>query len=106
MRSAVASRGDWWNEADPPADEAARDRFRRAVATLERRGYFVPDGNLRAEALAGDSVEIVARVRPARNRHGGLLVRASARFVEAARLAQMPNGRGFETRRLTDWAGL
>ena len=61
------------------------------AATLEDRGYFVD--SLRAEAPAGDSVEIVSRVRGARGRRGGLLVRASARFVEAARLAQLPRGR-------------
>lgn len=105
-RTCLRLSGDWWDESDPKADEKARDRYRRAVGTLERRGYFVPDGKLHAEAPAGDSVEIVGRVRPARGRAGGLLVRASARFVQAARLAQMPDGKGFETRLLTDWAGL
>ena len=105
-RTCMQLAGDWWNATDPAADKAALVRFNRAVATLKQRGYFVPDGNPRTEAPAGDSVEIVGRVRPASGRAGGLLVRASARFVEAARLAQMPGGRGFETRRLTDWAGL
>ena len=105
-RTCMQLAGDWWNATDPAADKAALVRFNRAVTTLKQRGYFVPDGNLRTEAPAGDSVEIVDRVRPASGRAGGLLVRASARFVEAARLAQMPGGRGFETRRLTDWAGL
>ena len=105
-RTCLRLAGDWWNEADPAADKAALVRFNRADATLKQRGYYVPDGNLRAEAPAGDSVEIVGRSRGGRGRPGGLLVRASARFVEAARLAQMPRGRGFETRLLTDWAGL
>ena len=34
------------------------------------------------------------------------MVRASARFVEAARLAQLPQGAGFERMMLTDYAGL
>ncbi len=103
-RTCLRLSGDWWDEADPATDAAARKRFERAVAVLRGRGYFV--GNLRAEAPAGDSVEIVGRIKAARGRAGGLMVRASARFVEAARLAQLPNGRGFETRLLVDWAGL
>ena len=103
-RTCLRLSGDWWDEADPAADAAARKRFERAVAVLRRRGYFV--ASLRAEAPAGDSVEIVDRIKATRGRAGGLMVRASARFVEAARLAQLPNGRGFETRPLVDWAGL
>ena len=103
-RTCLRLSGDWWDEADPAADKAARNRFERAVETLRARGYFV--GSLRAEAPAGDSAEIVGRIKAARGRPGGLMVRASARFVEAARLAQLPNGRGFETRPLVDWAGL
>ena len=103
-RTCLRLSGDWWDEADPAADAAARKRFDRAVAMLRKRGYFV--ASLRAEAPAGDSVEIVGRIKARRGRAGGLMVRAAARFVEAARLAQLPNGRGFETRLLVDWAGL
>ena len=103
-RTCLRLSGDWWDEADPAADAAARKRFDRAVAVLRKRGYFV--ASLRAEAPAGDSVEIVGRIKARRGRAGGLMVRAAARFVEAARLAQLPNGRGFETRLLVDWAGL
>ena len=103
-RTCLRLSGDWWDEADPAADKAARNRFERAVETLRGRGYFV--ASFRAEAPAGDSVEIVGRIAATRGRPGGLMVRASARFVEAARLAQLPNGRGFETRPLVDWAGL
>ncbi|MDE0227297.1 MAG: hypothetical protein OXJ62_00400 [Spirochaetaceae bacterium] len=104
-RTVLMLAGDWWDRANPQADRAAWDRYSRAVQTLRRRGYFVPD-TPRAEAPAGDSVEIVDRVRAARWRPAGLLVRASARFVQAARLAQQPQGRGFETRKLVDWVGL
>ena len=93
-RDALRLAGNWWDEADPAADNAARSRYERTVATLERRGYFVGE-NLRREAPAGDSVEVVWRVRGARNRPAGLMVRASARFVDAARLAQQPRGAGF-----------
>ena len=104
-RTVLLLAGDWWDKDDSAQDEAANDRYRRAVATLRKRGYFVP-GTPRAEAPAGDSVEIVDTIRGHRGQGAGLLVRASARFVQAARLAQQPQGRGFETRLLTDWAGL
>ena len=103
-RDVLRYAGDWWDETDAAADKAALLRSNRVAATLEDRGYFVD--SLRAEAPAGDSVEIGSRVRGARGRRGGLLVRASARFVEAARLAQLPRGAGFERMLLTDWAGL
>ena len=103
-RDVLRLAGDWWDETDP-AQDAARKRLDRVLATLERRGYFVGE-NLRREAPAGDSVEIVGRVRGSRNHHAGLTVRASARFVEAARLAQLAQGSGFERMLLTDYAGL
>ena len=53
--------GDWWDETDPAQDKAALVRYRRAMATLERRGYFV-GASPGAAAPAGDSVEIVNRV--------------------------------------------
>ena len=104
-RDVLRLAGDWWDPTDPAKDDAARKRFDRAVATLERRGYFVGE-DLRRAAPAGDSVEIVCRVRGSRNHPPGLTVRASARFVEAARLAQLPRGTGFERMLLTDYAGL
>ena len=107
-REAMYGAGDWWDVTDPKADKAALNRYARAVAVLEKRGYFVGE-NLRREAPAGDSVEIVCRQRAARGAHGhpaGLLVRASARFVEAARLAQLPGGAGFEPMLLTEYTGL
>ena len=105
-REVLRFAGDWWDETDPSADKAALLRFNRALDTLRRRGYFAPYPGARGEAPAGDSVEIIERVRGARNRPGGLWVRASARFVEAARLAQLANGAGFERMLLTDYAGL
>ena len=105
-REAMFGAGNWWDVTDSKADKAALVRFNRADETLEKRGYFVGD-DLRCEAPAGDSVEIVDRIRGGgRGRPGGLLVRASARFVEAARLAQLPRGRGFEPMLLTDYTGI
>ena len=51
-RTCLRLSGNWWDEADPAADNAARVRFNRAVETLRKRGYFV--ASLRAEAPAGD----------------------------------------------------
>ena len=94
--------GNWWDPNDPTADDAARKRFDRAVETL--KGYFVSPAPGH-EAAAGDTVEIVARVRGSRAHRAGLQVRASARFVEAARLAHQKDGQGFGPVALTDYTG-
>ena len=109
-RVTLRGAGYWWDETDDSADNAALSRFNRLVDRLGagtgEQSFFVPGGEVRKTAPAGDSVEIVERVRGHRGRPAGLLVRASARFVEAARLAQIQDGEGFEYRMLTDWAGL
>ena len=100
-RGAMALMGDCWDWKDQKADRAARNRWWRMVGSLLKTGYKI--ATFRGEAKAGDSVEIVEVVRGSRARTAGLRVRASARFVEAARLAGLSDGRGFETVRLTDW---
>ena len=100
-RDAMALMGESWDRTDPKADHAARNRWQRMVGSLLKTGYKI--ATFRGEAEAGDSVEIVEVVRGSRARPAGLRVRASARFVEAARLAGLSDGRGFETVRLTDW---
>ena len=87
-------------------------RRSRAQAIRPRRQHpgparLLPAGQIPSrEAEAGDSIEIIERIRASRARAAGLTVRASARFVEAARLAQLRRGNGFEYRPLTEWAGL
>ena len=93
--------GDCWDWKDQKADHAARNRWRRMVEALLKANYRIK--TFRGQAKAGDSVEIVEVVRGSRARTAGLRVRASARFVEAARLSSLRDGRGFETVRLTDW---
>ena len=61
------------------ADLSARRTYQRRMADFETRGYKAKG---RAAAPAGDTWEITKRVK------GGLLVRASARYVEAVRLSQ------------------
>ena len=100
-RDAMALMGESWDRADPKADHAARNRWRRMVDSLLKAGYKI--ATFRGEAEAGDSVEIVEVRRGSRARSAGLRVRASARFVEAARLSGLKDGKGFETVRLTDW---
>ena len=80
-RDAMNLMGDVWDRADGAADYAARFRWRRMVQSLLKAGYLIH--NLRGEASAGDSVEIVDVVKGGRSRPAGLRVRASARFVEA-----------------------
>ena len=71
-----------------PDDETSstiRMRYKRRVDSLATAGYRVESGH--AEAPAGDTWEIV-RVVGRGTRGAGLIVRASARFVEAYRRAQ------------------
>ena len=97
--------GDYVNEHDPQSVNAARQRFDRMVSRLDQVGYFVPHHG-HASAEAGDAVEIVQRVRGGRHRPAGLKVRASARFVEAARQANLKGGTGFRQMSLTEWLGM
>ena len=102
-RECLRLMGDEWDQADRKADDAARKRFDRMYARLVVAGYKVPAP--RGEAPAGDTVEIVSRRKGGNNHGGELIVRASARFVEAARLARQPHGKGFEQVSLIDWLG-
>ena len=102
-REVLRLAGDYWDPTDPVADKAARMRFDRAVAWLHRAGYWVD--HPRAEAAASDAVEVLDRTLGSRVRSPALVVRASARFVEAARKAQERGGKGFEPMPLTDYAG-
>ena len=95
--------GDYWDPADRNADQVALKRFDRAVDSMVDLGYSVANG--RAEAPAGDSVEVIGSTRGERS-SPALIVRASARFVEAARKAQLLGDAGFEPQRLSDYAGL
>ncbi len=62
------------------ARKAASQRFRERCAALQAAGYFTART---ATAEAGDTVEIVERVRGSRARTAGLWVRASARYCAA-----------------------
>ena len=74
-RVALRFASDWWDEDDPKADDAARRRYDRITDRLGsgdgEQSYFVPGGEVRKAAPAGDSVEIVDIVKPARGRLAG-----------------------------------
>ena len=91
-------------EDDPTENEAARKRLNRAIETA--RPQYESGPGRHDTAPAGDSVEIIGRIRGSRAHPAALRVRASARFVEAARRAQLAGGKGFETVTLADWLGL
>ena len=74
--------GDIWDTADNQANQRAYKRFHKIRTTLIEYGYQVPD--LNHSARAGDSVEFLFDGK----KDGKLKVRASKRFVEAARKAQ------------------
>ena len=56
-RDVLRLAGDYWDPTDPAADKAARMRFDRAVAWLDRADYWA--AHPRAEATAGDAVEVL-----------------------------------------------
>ena len=79
----------WWQvlrlsgepvgEDTDPREPAGR-RYLKRVKMLEANGYFA-EGNGTAEA--GDTIEVVGRVRGGRARPAGVVVRASARWCAA-----------------------
>ena len=70
---------------DLPLSDRDRMRFNRLIDTLEDRGYRTRGG---AEAVAGNTVELIGRGRRAGSGTPSLMVRASARLVEARRKAE------------------
>ena len=97
--------GDAWDPSDNLQGKAALARFRRFVERAESAGYRLPGPSLRNTAEAGDSVEIVSIIRGGNGRTAGLKVRASERFVEAAKMANQPYARGFKSMSVQEWAG-
>ena len=91
-------------EDDPTENEAARKRLDRTIETA--RPQYESEPGRHDTAPAGDSVEIIGRIRGSRAHPAALQVRASARFVEAAQRAQLAGGKRFETVTLADWLGL
>ena len=91
-------------ESDPIADKPTWRRVDRAIETARTKYQSGPGRH--DTAPAGDSVEIISRTRGSRAHPAALQVRASARFVEAARRARRADGKGFETVTLADWLGL
>ena len=79
--------------ADDDDDRSSlRQRYRRRVEALVDAGYVVRKGG---DTRAGDTIEIVERLASGgKGRQAGLMVRASARFIEAYRKAQ--DSRSFE----------
>ena len=97
--------GDGWDNTDQGATKAALQRYRRAVDRLiDKAGYLTPSPG--EAARAGDSVEIVNVVRGGRSHEPALDVRASARFVEAAKQASSKQGGGMERVSLRTWLGM
>ena len=88
--------GDVWDECDKREEAKARKRYERRAARLKNAKYFTPSLGSRP-ALAGDTVEFHKSDR------GYIHVRATDRFVEAARLA---DEKQFETVRLADFMGI
>ena len=67
--------------ADPAKNATLRQRFNRRIDALEAAGYMI--GKNAAAAPAGDTIEIVARVKGGRHHEAAIVVRATARFCAA-----------------------
>ncbi len=87
--------GDIWDRNDKEADRRAYKRFQKVRETLASSGYQTP--NLNTSASAGDTVEFIFAGR------GEIKVRATDRFVEAARKARAND---WHRVNLTDFLGL
>ena len=103
-RYIMRAAGFVWDSTDQRRDRNMLETYRRAVARLQSVGYQAPNAG-RGAAPAGDAIEIVDVVRANRSRPAGLKVRASDRFVEAARQSVLGHGKGFSSVALTDWLG-
>ena len=82
--------GFYFDLADPRSEATMRELWRRLVTALHKRGYVLPSP--RAEAPAGDTVEVVKIVKGGRGGYGGLQIRASARYTEAQDLVARRRG--------------
>ena len=82
--------GFYFDLTDPRSANEIRVLWHRLVTALHEREYVLP--SLRAEAPAGDTVEVVKIVKGSRGGYGGLQVRASARYIEAQELVARRRG--------------
>ena len=78
----MARAGLVWDRTDQKERDKMRQLWRSLVERFDHGGYMLGTGPL-AEAPAGDTIEILEVVKGNGRKHGGILVRASARFVEA-----------------------
>ena len=79
--------GDMWNLNDKAATAKAYKRFEKVRAMLKQAGYETPSLG-RKSAPAGDTVEFFFTVGNPRRGRTKVYIRASDRFVEAARKAR------------------
>ena len=88
--------GDLWDKTDKMADNRAYKRFYKIRNALIAAGYQIQ--SLSQPALAGDTVEFLF----SKTKNGQVKVRATARFIEAARKADRKE---WETVSLTNFLG-
>ena len=77
----LARSGFHFDLTDPRSAAATRKLWERLSGELKERGYTLP--SLSAQAEAGDTFEIVNLVKGSRGGYGGIIVRASDRWIEA-----------------------
>ena len=92
----LARSGFYFDLTDKRSNDATRQLWQRLKGQIESKGYLLP--SLRAEAEAGDTVEIVSieKGKPTNGGMGGLIVRASARYIEAHEVIRRTRGKAFD----------
>lgn len=87
----LARSGFHFDLTDKQSYNATAQLWKRLTAQIESKGYLLPSPT--GEAEAGDTVEIVAIKKGGRGGVGGLIVRASARYIEAHEIIRRARGR-------------
>ncbi len=86
-REVLACAGEYVDPADTGGkDSSAGRRYRWRISEMARLGHLCASRS--ATAPAGGTVEIVERKNGGRGHEAGLMIRATARYCEAARKAQ------------------
>ena len=92
----LARSGFYFDLTDKRSYDATRQLWQRLKGQIESKGYLLPSP--RAEAEAGDTVEIVSikKGKPTNGGMGGLIVRASARYIEAHEVIRRKRGKALD----------
>lgn len=86
----LARSGFHFDLTDKQSYNATAQLWKRLTTQIESKGYLLPSPT--GEAEAGDTVEVVKIRKGGRGGVGGLIVRASARYIEAHEIIRRKRG--------------